>query len=100
MQTDNLELDSKLLGDCLMSLAVFQAWQEPLYTHMVAQARSLPMAAYGPRSLRQTYQVSQTCNYGYTGWCNQKEAQYVSVSIPADLCGDMRVEDSVGSTGL
>ena len=67
MQTDNLELDSKLLGDCLMSLAVFQAWQEPLYTHMVAQARSLPMAAYGPRSLRQTYQVSQTCNYGYTG---------------------------------
>lgn len=41
-----------------MSLAVFEAWQEPLYLHMVAQARAFPLAAYGMRSLRQTYQVS------------------------------------------
>lgn len=57
MQCDNLDMDSKLLGDCLMSLAVFEAWQEPLYTHIVAQARSQPLSAYGMRSLRQTYQV-------------------------------------------
>ena len=62
MQCDNLDMDSKLLGDCLMSLAVFEAWQEPLYTHIVAQARSQPLSAYGMRSLRQTYQVSQSCD--------------------------------------
>ena len=45
-----------------MSLAVFEAWQEPLYTQMVAQARSQPLSAYGMRSLRQTYQVSQLCD--------------------------------------
>lgn len=58
IQSDRLDIDSKLLGDCLMSVAVFEAWQEPLYLHMVAQARVFPLAAYGMRSLRQTYQVS------------------------------------------
>ena len=53
----NLEMDSKLLSDCMMSLAVFEAWQEPLYLHLVTEAQALPLAAYGPRSLRQTYQV-------------------------------------------
>jgi len=53
-------MDSKLLGDCFMSLAVFEAWQEPLFTQIVAQARSQPLSAYGMRSLRQTYQVSQS----------------------------------------
>lgn len=53
----DLEMDTKLLSDCLMSLAVFEAWQEPLYLHLVGQARALPLAAYGPRSLRHIYQV-------------------------------------------
>lgn len=53
----DLEMDTKLLSDCLMSLAVFEAWQEPLYLHLVAQARALPLAAYGTRSLRHIYQV-------------------------------------------
>ena len=44
-----------------MSVAVFEAW-EPLYSHMVEQARALPLAAYGMRSLRQTYQVSAIYN--------------------------------------
>ena len=53
----NLEMDTKLISDCLMSLALFEAWQEPLYLHLVNQAHALPLAAYGPKSLRQTYQV-------------------------------------------
>lgn len=53
----DLEMDTKLLSDCLMSLAVFEAWQEPLYLHLVSQARALPLAAYAPKSLRQIYQV-------------------------------------------
>lgn len=53
----DLEMDTKLLSDCLMSLAVFEAWQEPLYLHLVSQAHALPLAAYAPKSLRQIYQV-------------------------------------------
>ena len=55
----NLEMDTKLISDCLMSLALFEAWQEPLYLHLVNQAHALPLAAYGPKSLRQTYQVGR-----------------------------------------
>ena len=53
----DVEMDTKLLSDCLLSLAVFEAWQEPLYLHLVAQARALPLTAYGPRALRHIYQV-------------------------------------------
>ncbi|KAL3159854.1 hypothetical protein ABBQ38_010255 [Trebouxia sp. C0009 RCD-2024] len=53
----DLEMDTKLISDCLMSLALFEAWQEPLYLHLVTKAHALPLAAYSPKSLRQTYQV-------------------------------------------
>lgn len=62
----DLEIDTKLLSDCLMSLAVFEAWQEPLYLHLVAQARALPLAAYGPRSLRHIYQVQRPAGLSCT----------------------------------
>lgn len=58
-----LEMDTKLMSDCLMSLAMFEAWQEPLYLHLVTQAHALPLAAYGPKSLRQTYQVGYPACY-------------------------------------
>ena len=57
VQSCNLSMDSQLLGDGLMSLAVFEAWEEPLYPHLVAHARSLPLQDFAPRALRQTYQV-------------------------------------------
>lgn len=59
----DLEMDTKLISDCLMSLALFEAWQEPLYLHLVTKANALPLAAYGPKSLRQTYQVKHTLKY-------------------------------------
>ena len=62
----DLEMDIKLLSDCLMSLAVFEAWQEPLYLHLVTQARTLPLAAYGPRSLRHIYQVCRLAGLSCT----------------------------------
>ena len=58
MESGSLDIDVKLLSDCLMSLAVFEAWQEPLYVHLVTLASTLPLTAFGPRSLRQTYQAS------------------------------------------
>ena len=57
IESGRLRLDTKLLSDCLMSLAVFEAWQEPLYAHLVAQAHTLPLMAYAPRSLHETFQV-------------------------------------------
>lgn len=59
----DLEMDTKLISDCLMSLALFEAWQEPLYLHLVTKAHALPLAAYSPKSLRQTYQVKHTPKY-------------------------------------
>lgn len=67
----NLEMDTKLLSDCLMSLAVFEAWQEPLYLHLVTKAQALPLAAFGPRSLRQTYQVGLVPYLTYSQACKR-----------------------------
>ena len=88
----DLEMDTKLMSDCLMSLALFEAWQEPLYMHLVTRARALPLAAYGPRSLRHTYQVHHpaqpSCNTG--GVCvltNQGgRLPYLSCNSGAHVC--------------
>ena len=57
VQAGDLLVDSRLLGDVLMSVAVSKAWQEPIYTYMLGQARIQGQASFRPKALHQLYQV-------------------------------------------
>ena len=67
VQSGRLEVDSRLMGDCVSILSLFKAWQEPLYDYMLLLRRQMPIAAFTPRCLRQICQVlnlTMLCVFG------------------------------------